>query len=262
MKNNKKPKVQKKKRKLRKGFLAALVTVVLVVFVILLTTVLLPINSIAVEYSGKKYTGEEILAVSGVSKEDNIIMTLESAVNKKVTEGLPYIGSVELKKELPDKVTLIVEETKAAYCIKYKKKYVILDSEFKALETVSKRDRKLTYIKGLNISQFKLGRIAEFKNETIFSNAKQIIKMVKKSGNSVNSLNITSQFDINLMVNGKYTVEIGTSNDLTEKLHFMNKMIEQIEKKHNNDKGTINLRYFTEKKEGYFTRGENKEVYN
>ena len=41
----------------------------------------------------------------------------------------------------------------------------------------------------------------------------------------------------------------------------MNKMIDQIEKKHKDDKGTINLRYFSEKKEGYFTRGEDKEVF-
>ena len=41
----------------------------------------------------------------------------------------------------------------------------------------------------------------------------------------------------------------------------INKMIEQIEKKHKEDKGTINLRYFSEKKEGYFTRGEDKETF-
>ncbi len=261
MKEKSKPKV-KKKRKLRPGFIVALLVVVLAVFTILSTTVLLPINNISVEYSGKKYTGEEILAVSGVDKEDNILMTLESVVNKKVTEGLPYIGAVELKKELPDKVTLIARETKAAYCLKYNKKYVILDSEFKVLETASKKKSKLTYLKGLKLSGCEIGKFAEFKSETAFSNVKQILKMVKKSGNSINNLDITSQFDISLMVNGKYTVEIGKSNDLTEKLEFMNKMIEQIEKKHKNDKGTINLRYFTEKKEGYFTRGDAEEIYS
>ena len=46
-----------------------------------------------------------------------------------------------------------------------------------------------------------------------------------------------------------------TSSKLT------NYRLEQIEKKHNNDKGTINLRYFSEKREGYFTRGEDKEVF-
>lgn len=252
----------KKKRKLRKGFIAALLSIILVTFVILLTTVLLPINSIALEYSGKKYTKEEILAVSGIRKEDNIIMTLESAVSKRVTEGLPYIGSVKLNKELPDKVTIVAEETKAAYCIKHSKKYVLMDSHFKVLETQEKRNKKLTYIEGLKISKSDIGKTVEFKDETAFSNAQQIIKMVKKSGNSINSLDISSQFDINFTVNGKYKVEMGTSNDLTEKLDFMNKMIEQIEKKHNDDKGTINLRYFSEKKEGYFTRGDLEEIYD
>ena len=113
----------KKKRKLRKGFIAALLTVIMAVFVILLTTVLLPINSITMQYTGKKYTKEEIMAVAGVKKGDNIIMTLESIVNNRVCEGLPYIGSVEIEKELPDKISLVVKETKASYTIKQKKKY-------------------------------------------------------------------------------------------------------------------------------------------
>lgn len=250
------------KRKLRKGFIGAMLSVIMVVFIILLATVLLPINNISVKYSGKKYTSKEILALSGINKGDNIIMTLESVVNKKVTEGLPFIGSVEIVKEMPDTVTLVVSETKAAYCVKHKKKYISMDSGFKILETTEKRNKKLTYISGLKLSEAEEGRIAAFKDANAFNNAKEIMETVKKSGNSVNYLDATSQFDIRLTVNGKYAVEIGTTADLTEKLNFMNKMIEQIEKKHNNDKGTINLRYYTEKKEGYFTRGEKNETYN
>jgi len=251
--------VKKNKLKLRKGFVAAMLAVIIMVFVILLSTVLLPIKSLEIEYSGKKYSPKEILAVANIEKGDNIIMTLEGVVNKKVTEGLPYIGSVELKKELPDKITLMVKETKSVYCIYHKKKYVTLDSSFKVLEIVDKRDKKLTYIKGLKMSSVDLGKTAEFKDATALKSTKDIIKTVKKSGNSINQLDVTSKFDVKLSVNGKYSVEIGTTTELTEKLVFMNKMIEQIEKKHKNDKGTINLRYYSEKKEGYFTRGDDKE---
>lgn len=258
--NDNKKKI-KKKRKLRKGFIAALLTVIMATFVILLTTVLLPINSITMQYSGKKYTKEEIMAVARVKKGDNIIMTLESTVNKRVSEGLPYIGSVEVEKELPDKINLVVKETKATYTIKQNKKYVALDENFKVLEITDKKNRKLTYIQGLKLKENELGKPAVFKDQSAFLNVKEIMASVKKSGNSINHIDAKSQFDVKFAVNGKYNVEIGTTNDLTEKLSFMNKMIEQIEKKHKEDKGTINLRYFSEKKEGYFTRGEDKETF-
>ncbi len=262
MKDNKKTaKKIRKKRKVRKSFLAAVFILIVAVFVIMLTTVLMPISKVEIQYNGKKYTKEEILAVADIAVGDNILMLFEGSVNKKVTAGLPYIGSVELKKQLPDKVTVIPKETKAVFCIKHKKKYALLDSEFKVLEITNKAKTKLTNIKGLVFSKCEVGKTAIFKDDTAYSNAKNIIKLSNKSNNKVNKLDVSSKFDINLTINGKYAVELGTSNDLTEKLSFMNKMIEKIESKHKNNKGTIDLSYFSEKKEGYFTRGEIEETY-
>ena len=88
---------------------------------------LLPIKTITVNYSGKKYTKEQILQAANIKAGDNYIMLSPKDVNRKVTEQLPYIGSVELKKQFPDKVLVVPKETSAAYCIKANKKFVILD---------------------------------------------------------------------------------------------------------------------------------------
>ena len=45
---------------------------------------------------------------------------------------------------------------------------------------------------------------------------------------------------------------------LDEKLAFLVKTIQQIENKNMNDTGVINLKYFEEKKEGYFKSTEIK----
>ena len=252
---------KKKKRKVRKGFVFALLVLLLVVFVILLTTVLLPINKITVNYSGTKYKKQDIKSAANIDIGDNILMLSKSDVNKKVTEKLPYIGSVEVKKQLPDKVVIIPKETKAVYCVKYKKKYALLDSKYKVLEIVKKPEKKLTEISGLKVNSCKAGQIAEFKNEDNFDIVKKILRLTEKSKYSTNKIDISSKFDIMLVLDNRYEVALGDTEDLAEKIDFMEKTLNKIDKKHKNATGTLNLTYYSEKEEGYFKRGKAEETY-
>ncbi len=252
---------KKKKRRVRKSFIFALLVLLLVVFVILLTTVLLPINKITVNYSGSKYKKADILSAAGIETGDNILMLSKGDVNKKVTEKLPYIGSVEIKKQLPDKVVIIPKETKAVYCIKYNKKYVLLNSEYKVLEIVKKQKKNLTEIKGLKINSCKAGHAAEFKNQDDFGTVKKLLKLVKKSNYPINKVDISSKFDIMLTLDNRFQIALGDTEDLTEKIDFMEKTLNKIDKKHKRSSGTLNLTYYSEKEEGYFKRGKGEEIY-
>ena len=251
----------KKKRRVRKSFIWALVVLPLVVFIILLTTVLLPINQITVDYSGKRYNKQAIQSAASIKQGDNILMLSKSSVNKKVTEALPYIGHVEVKKQLPDKVVLVPTETKAVYCIKHNKKYALLNSEYKVLELVKKPSKKLTEIKGLKFSICETGKIAEFSNESDFDIVKNIIDISKKNKYGVNGVDISSSYNIVLNVDKRFNVELGDSKKIVEKLQFMDKTLNKIDKKHKNASGTLDLTYYNKKEEGYFKRGSASEMF-
>lgn len=260
MSNKKKLKPLKKKkikRRVRKGFLVAVFVLLLSAFSTLSLTVLFPINAVNVEYKSKLYTPEEIIEASDIEIGDNIILLSEKKVEEKLCKKLPYIGKVELKKKL-DKIVIVPKNTSAKYCIKYKNKYLILDDNFKILEVIKKKNKHLTFLNGIYVSSGNLGEIAEFSNAEKFENIKSIYETVSKHGFSINEIDITSQANIEIIINSKFRVLFGTKENIDQKLAFLVKTINKIESKNKNDTGTINLKYYEEKSEAYFKSEEIK----
>lgn len=256
-KNLKPLKSKKAKRRARKGFLAAVFLVLLSVLTILCLTVFFPINEILVEYNSKLYSSKEIIEASDIEIGDNIIMLSSKKIENKISEKLPFIDRVEVKKKF-DKVVLIPKNTSAHFCIKSDEKYIVLDKNFKVLEEIKNRNKKLTYLKGLSVKKYKTGTIVEFKNPEKFEYIKTINNVITKYDFKINEIDIKSKADIKVKINSKFEVLFGTGNMLDEKLAFLVKTIQQIENKNMNDTGVINLKYFEEKKEGYFKSTEIK----
>lgn len=249
------------KRRVNKSFLAVVLVFIISLLVILSTTVFFPINSVSLNYSGKIYTKEQILKSADIKIGENMIVLPSKQIEKRVTENLTYIGELEVKKQFPDKVLLTATETKEAYCIKVKKQYLLLDSNYKVLKESKKINKKLACINGVKIKSKSLGSIAEFKDSEQQETLLKIVKQLKKGGDKLNYINFKSSGDVEFYVNKKFKVQLGSTAELDDKLAFMTKMIDEISKKNKHDTGRINLTYFPSKKEGYFTREDIKIKY-
>ena len=196
-----------------------------------------------------------------LSKKLSPIVPNSKQVENKVTKSLTYIGKLEVKKQFPDKVVLIAEETSEKYCIKDKKQYLILDENYKILSVVKKPNKKLACINGIKIQNNLLGTVAEFKSNEEYETLSKITAQLKKGGDKLNYINFASGGEVEFYVNKKFKVQLGSSAELEEKLSFMTQMIDEITKKNKRDTGKINLTYFPSKKEGYFTREDIKIEY-
>ena len=261
MKKEVKRKAPPKKRKVRKSFIFIMLMFIFSILVILCTTVLFPINNVKIEYSGKKYTEKDIRAVADVNVGENMIMLSKTGLEKRITTRLAYIGSVDLKKKFPDTVIITPKETKADICIKDGKEYYIFDKNYKLLGTAKKANKKLTCINGLKLNKYKIGKTASFKSDEVFQHTKTIQKALAKTKLKINYIDLKNNSDVTVYLDKRFKIRLGTFNDLKEKLDFTVKMLDGINKKNAKDEGTLNLTYFSDKKEGYFAREEVKVEY-
>ena len=95
------------------------------------------ISDIVVE--GNNYiSGEQIISFSGIELNTNIFSVSKKDVSNRIKEN-SYVDSVEIKKEFPNKVKLIINERKTSYCIEIASGFAYIDKQGYILELSSTR---------------------------------------------------------------------------------------------------------------------------
>lgn len=127
---------QREKQKRLRIFYPILVLFVLAVGLVLSFTVFFHLNKVEVRgYS--IYSENEVVSVSGVKDGDNLFLINRGKVKEHITEKLPYIGDVQVKLALPNKLIITVYETSVKCAVDNKSEYVLLDENAKVLGTAS-----------------------------------------------------------------------------------------------------------------------------
>ena len=92
-------------------------TFFLIVFAIVMAmSVFFSIGRIVVE-GNSLYTDEEVIAASGIQQGDNLFFLNRIAAGSRVAAKLPFVDSVTINRGLPNIVTIVVAESRAAGCI-------------------------------------------------------------------------------------------------------------------------------------------------
>ena len=130
---------QREKQVRRRIFYPILVLFVLAVGLVLSFTVFFHLSKAEVRgYS--IYSENEVVSVSGVKDGDNLFLINRGKVKEHITEKLPYIGDVQVKIALPNKLIITVYETSVKCAVETKSGYVLLDENAKVLGTASSKD--------------------------------------------------------------------------------------------------------------------------
>lgn len=253
-KTKKKNNIKKRKRRVRKSFLAIVFIFLLSLLAILSVTVLFPINKVTVSSEKTVYSSNEIIKASGISEGENLLMLSSKNTEEKIITELPYIKSVKVKKKLNGTVVLEPKSAKVRYCIESNDGMLLSDETFKLLEVCEDAPESAVSLTGIKPQKPSLGETLEFKNSEKLSSVKQIDSQLTKYGIEINQIDVTNLSNINITVKSKFKVELGTAKSLNKKLSYLVEMIEQIEKKNPNDEGVINLIYYDKTKEGIFKR--------
>lgn len=209
------------------------------------------INKISVTGDGV-YSSEEIIRVSEIEIGDNLIFLSKNRINKLVTEKLPYVGSVKLKRRLPAHLEIQVTKTDAVFGIAQDGFYTLLDRNGKVLETnVEYIGTDKTLLNAGKVVSAVVGEKIVLENEKSFPRIEDVYETCEKVGlQDITEINITELHNIKVVYQGRITLELGkTDGDrLSKKLAFGKAAIDKQNVEDNQFRGTINL---TVDKKGY-----------
>ncbi len=246
-----------RRRKLRKRRLVAF----FIVFIILLLcvgatlsfTVFFPIDNIYVNGS-KIYSAEEILAECEITKGDNLFAVSRAKTENILKKKLPYIESIAFERKLPGSLKLTVKDAVEFAGYKTDDVYYIVSSEDWVLEKSLEQPENLLIITANGVV-CKVGTKIEFKDITQREIVTELTSALKQENINVTQIDISNTLEIKLNVEGRLEVNLGTQNNIIEKIKHLNGMLKKIP---NEKSGKINLSMWSNtNKNGTFTAENN-----
>ena len=198
------------------------------------------------------YSSEEVINASEIQIGDNLIFLSKNKINKLVTEKLPYVGSIKLKRRLPAHLEIQVTKTDATFGIAQDGFYTLLDRNGKVLETnVEYIGTDKTLLNAGKVVSADVGEKIVLEDEKTFPRIEEVYETCEKVGlQDITEINITELHNIKVVYQGRITLELGkTDGDrLSKKLAFGKAAIDKQNVEDNQFRGTINL---TVDKKGY-----------
>ena len=230
-----KRKKSKKKKKINKkliGFFSILI-IIGVIIALALTAPIFNITDIEVD-GNNQIASSTIISLSGLKKGENIFK-FNNLVQEKIKENA-YIESVKIARKLPGKVVITVEERKIKYQTNLINSYVYIDKNGYILENSSERKDGIPLIVGLSTKEDELMNEKRLKTEDL-EKINNIIKIVDASkainiDNLITEINTEDKSNYVLYLESKNKkINIGDTSNLTNKMLYVQKMLENEEGK-------------------------------
>ena len=257
--NVRKKQVRNKSRRNKNGsnvLIYAFLTITLIsVMVVLSLTVFFKASEITVVGAGGRYSKEDIISAAGLNVGDNLFLTDSDEVEKNIQEKLPYITNAELSKKFPSTFKLTVKETKPDRIYNVGKDMYALCKGEKVLEITDEYISGYTYY-DIPVKEVKAGKKIVIDNE-ISEIYDELAKAIGESklGN-ITAVSFKNKVDIKLIYDNRLLLEIGTTENIKDKLATALEVIDRVKTKHGNEvEGSINLKYLVDDNtETYFTQ--------
>lgn len=165
---------EKKKRKKKNYLIRFLIFVGICAAVVLfLMSSVFSIEEIEVD-GNRYYSDEEVIVMSGIKEGSNLFFGVDkSEAVERLTKD-PYFVDVKIKKSLPKKLTIKVEERHQIAALKYGEQYIVLDEDGIVLRK-SDVDPKITIFKGFKITKMDVGEEAGVEEQQTLKNALSVV---------------------------------------------------------------------------------------
>lgn len=243
---------QRKRRKKRiiTTFIVSLIMLVTVLIVLSLT-VFFKIEYIEINGSAI-YNSETLEEASGVKLGDNLWTVSKAEILRKLSSELPYIETVEIKRELPSKLIVKVTDAEEFICYEEQSGFYIVSKKGWVLKKVTEQPEDIVIIKGAD-AECKEGSAIVFKEESQKELVNKLTELCGLHNVSASQINVSDSVSLELMIENRISVKLGTINFAEEKIKHLASMLEQIPEEQG---GKINLSMWNnDNPQGTFTPG-------
>ena len=195
-----------------------------------------------IDLKGNFITNKEVLLEELENLKGTNIITLNIEEISNILKKNPYIESVKVEKELPNKININISERKAGFYFKENDKIYVINNEFIVLEEKDSLDNlNLIEIKNISGNNIEVGKkiIDDERKSKILKNINEILAK-NKSEINFDSIDLTDLLDIKFY-HKDVEVRVGSDEEMQDKL---NKAINILKSDEINiTKGVIDVRY-------------------
>lgn len=245
--------LRKKKRRRRRRIkaLISFLLIIAITLVILSLTVFFKIDGITVQ-DNTVYPSGEIISVSGVEAGDNLFALNSSKIEQRITKNLPFIKKVELKRQLPSKLSLVITETVEEVCYYKDGIYYTADKEGKILKEYTEQPTDMILIKTASEINLSVGQYIEYTAIEEKDLINKHFELADHYGYRLNTVDVRNIYNSTVKIDNRFIVEFGTYSNIELKAAHLNAMLKQMDAQNT---GIIDLKVWTpEKNEAFFSK--------
>lgn len=189
-----------------------------------------------IDVSGISYcSAEKIITDSGIKLGSHTYAVSKGKIAEKIKSENIYVRSVTVRRTLPKKMHIIIEEYPPAFALEYDGQYFILSDRLTVLEV--RDDIGSSFYNGttkLSLSGIKslaIGKQIEFEEADDYSFYLGIIDTILSSpiGEKLSEIDLRQKFDIHILYNNIYTIVLPSWRTLDSDLSLCIKLITKLE---------------------------------
>jgi len=220
------------------------------------TSAFLRVKDIVIE-GASMYTAIEVVESSGISTGDNLMFIDSPRVSSKIREELPFVSEVEVRRLLPDTVSIVIVESVAVASVTFAGEVYIIDSSGRVLSRVSTGDfavseiyEDLIEIRGAEIEETAVGNPIRpvFGAEIKLQYMQDILEAAEREGHTddMTYLDVSNIINVHFGYMGRYRVILGgreslRPGNLRHNFGRLNETVSLIIERHPNTSGDIDL---------------------
>lgn len=210
---------RRRKRKLRQ-LRFFLIVFMLVAIVVLSLTVFFKIDTIKV--TGQvRYSHEEIIEKSTLEKGKNLFLYKTADAEKIIEQTFVYIEKAKIKKHLPGTLEIVITQAKEVCTIESQGEYFVVSDEGKVLEKISYTRDDLYNVKGVDMSEYKIGDTLKNDNAESVKTLTQITKAIDETDfTGVTLIDLSDVYNISITYQNRVEIKCGTYVELSHKLKY------------------------------------------
>ncbi|MDE6732363.1 MAG: FtsQ-type POTRA domain-containing protein [Oscillospiraceae bacterium] len=200
------------------------VIVLIIAFVILANTVLFKCRTISVS-GNDNYDSDEIILASGINIGDNLVKLKPSKAADSIVSSLAYIDAATVKKSYPTKINITVTEAEKYYCVVADGTTAAVSRRGKIIEHCEAG--KLPIVKGYEPETLEVGAWLASKTDGKSDIPAEVFAAAEKAGlKNITVVDVSDKFNIEVIVEDRVILKLGTSDDVVSKLLVAVEIIE------------------------------------
>ncbi len=233
---------EKRKRYTRhkNGVFFGFVSVILIIIAMILAlTVFFKISHIEVQ-GDTRYTQEEVISATELRTGTNMFFFNKFTTIKKMFLKLPYLEEIQIRRHLPDTISITVKDATPVAVIEHENAYYVMDKKGKILEQLAGPSSAVSTVTGLDVVYPEVGSVVELTEPEKLKTLLSFLQAVEESGiaSQIQSIDFSKVYDVEFRFMDRFNVSMGSAVDYEKKLRFLKTVVAQLEE---NAKGTIDV---------------------